>query len=591
MPVGGETGVMNGIFRQISAGFALLALTGCAVWETRESAENEQTVPASSSEQAKQAEPAAPKLPDIELNSDLLFTLLSGEMAGHRGDMNLAVSQYLRAAQLTRDPRIIERAVQVANFAKRYAEGLEAARLWVEVAPDLLTARYTYATMLLRNNLPDAAYEEFDFIISAKQAEPSVFIAIGKQLARESMREVALGIMQRLARNYRQIAAAHYALSTLAEQSGKLKLAESAVRESLTLKPDWLEAKNQLARLLHLQGETTQALDILRKALDAEPDSKVLRLSYARLLVDAKQLDAARVQFEHLAEQAPGNEDILYALGILALQSEDLDAAERYMKQLAGDSKRSLEAAYYLGQIAEQREQPLKAIRWYAEIQRGEYAFDAQMRMVGLLAKQGDIDAALNHLKSILPRGEAQQVRLYLVEGDVLRVAERYEDAMTLYNQALEKLPGNNDLLYARALMAERVDRLDILIADLQAVLKSEPDNAHAMNALGYTLVDRTTRFEEASKYIYRALELLPDDPAILDSMGWLQYRLGNYDEAIKFLTRAYDLNEDGEIAAHLGEVLWVKGEPQRAQKVWQRILDKTPDDKKVLEAMKRLAK
>ncbi|NNF93143.1 MAG: tetratricopeptide repeat protein, partial [Altererythrobacter sp.] len=421
---------MKGIFKQFSAGFALLALTGCAVWETRESAENEQTVPASSSEQAEQAA-LAPKLPDIDLDGKLLFTLLSGELAGHRGDLDLAASQYLQAAHLTRDPRIIERAVQVANFAKRYAEGLEAARLWVEVAPDLLTARYTYATMLLRNNLPDAAYEEFDFIIKAKEAEPSVFIAIGKQLARESMREVALGIMQRLARSYRHIAAAHYALSTLAEQSGKLKLAESAVRESLTLKPDWLEAKNQLARLLHLQGETTQALDILRKALDAEPDSKVLRLNYARLLVDAKQLDAARVEFEHLAEQAPGNEDILYALGILALQSEDLDAAERYMKQLAGDSKRSLEAAYYLGQIAEQREQPLKAIRWYAEIQRGEYAFDAQMRMVGLLAKQGDIDAALNHLKSILPRGEAQQVRLYLVEGDVLRVAERYEDAMT----------------------------------------------------------------------------------------------------------------------------------------------------------------
>ena len=301
MPVGGEMGVMNGIFRQISAGFTLLALTGCAVWETRQPAENEQA-PSPASEQAKKAEPAT-RLPDIELNSDLLFTLLSAELAGHRGDLNLAVSQYLRAAQLTRDPRIIERTVQVANFAKRYAEGLEAARLWVEVAPDLLIARYTYATMLLRNNLPDAAYEEFDFIISAKQAEPSVFIAIGKQLARESMREVALGIMQRLARNYRHIAAAHYALSTLAEQSGKLKLAESAVRESLTLKPDWLEAKNQLARLLHLQGETTQALDILRKALDAEPDSKVLRLSYARLLVDAKQLDAARVQFEQLAEQ------------------------------------------------------------------------------------------------------------------------------------------------------------------------------------------------------------------------------------------------------------------------------------------------
>ncbi len=591
MPAGGEMGVMNGIFRQISAGFTLLALTGCAAWQTGQSVENTPKQQSSAAKKVKPVDPTAPKLPDIELSGDLLFTLLSGEMAGHRGDMNLAVSQYLQAAQLTRDPRVIERAVQVANFAKRYREGLEASRLWVEIAPELLTARYTYATMLLRNKLPDAAYEEFDFIITAKKAEPSVFISIGKQLGRESMREVALQVMQRLARSYRHIAAAHYALSTLAEQSGKLKLAEGAVREALALKPSWLEAKNQLARLLHLQGETKQALDTLRKALDADPDSKILRLSYARLLVDAKQLNAARAEFEHLAEQSPGNEDILYALGILALQTEDLDAAERYMKKLAGDSKRSLEAAYYLGQIAEQRKQPLKAIRWYAEIRRGEYAFDAQMRMVALMGKQGDIKGALNHLNSISPRGEAQQVRLYMVEGDVLRVAERYEEAMVLYTDALKKMPGNNDLLYARALMAEKVDRLDILFADLQAVLKTEPDNAHAMNALGYTLADRTERLKEAAKYIYRALELLPDDPAILDSMGWLQYRLGNYDEAVKHLTRAYDLNEDGEIAAHLGEVLWVKGEPQRAQKVWQRILDKTPGDKKVLEAMKRLAK
>jgi tetratricopeptide (TPR) repeat protein len=584
---------MKGIFRQISAGFALLALTGCALWETRQPVASEQEpAPVSeAAEQAQQAGASSPKLPDIELDGELLFTLLSGEMAGHRGDLDLAVSQYLQAAQLTRDPRIVERAVQVANFAKHYREGLEAARLWVEIAPDLLTARHTYATMLLRNNLPDAAYEEFDFIIKAKQAEPSIFITIGKQLAREPMREVALVVMQRLAQSYRHIAAAHYALSSLAEQSGKLKQAESAVREALALKPDWLEAINQLARLLHQQGETAQALAILRKALDAKPDSKVLRLSYARLLVDAKQLDAARVEFEHLAEQAPGNEDILYALGILALQAEDLKAAERYLKQLVGDSKRSLEAAYYLGQIAEQRQQPLKAIRWYAEIQRGEYAFDAQMRMVALLAEQGDTEGALEHMKSILPRGEAQQVRLYLVEGDVLRLAERYQDAMTMYNEALEKLPGNNDLLYARALMAERVDRLDILIADLREVLKSEPDNAHAMNALGYTLADRTNRFEEAEKYIQRALELLPDDPAILDSMGWLQYRIGNHDEAIKYLTRAYDLNDDGEIAAHLGEVLWVMSEKQRAQKVWQRALEKAPGDKKVLEAMQRLVK
>ena len=582
---------MNGIFRHILAVFAISALTACGAWQTANTTEKVSVKPSAAEIKAKQAKLLDLSLPDVDLNQDLLFTLLSGEMAGHRGNMDVAVGQYLRAAQITRDPRVIERTIQVANFSKRYREGLDAARVWVEIAPDSLRARYTYATMLLRNELPDAAYEELDFIIKKKNAEHATFISIGKQLAREPKRDVALQVMQRLVSGNKKVAAAHFTLSTLAEQSGKLKLAESAVRTALILKPDWLEAKAKLASLLHLQGETADALDTLKKALDTNPDSKVLRLSYARLLVEAKKLDAARVQFELLAEQAPNNDDILYALGILALQTEDYDAAEDYMTQLAGKSKRGLEAAYYLGQIAEEREQPLKAIRWYSSISRGEYAFDAQIRLASLQSKQGDTDVALNRLQNISPRSEAQQARLYMVEGDVLRAAERYEDAMALYNRALKKLPGNNDLLYARALMAEKVNRLDILIADLLTVLKTEPDNAHAMNALGYTLVDRTDRLTEAKKYIYRALELLPDDPAILDSMGWLQYRLGNYDEAVKHLTRAYDLNEDGEIAAHLGEVLWVKGEPKRAQRVWQGILEKVPGDKRVLEAMKRLIK
>lgn len=581
---------MKGIFRQISAGFGILLLSGCTLLAPQPGADIETSSPPADPAGDETAKVDA-DLPNINLDGPLLFTLLSGEMAGHRGDLNLAASQYLRAAQLTRDPRIVERAVQVANFAKRDKEALEAAALWVEIAPDLLVAHYTYATMLLRNGENAAALEAFDFIVQKENSEASVFITIGKRLVRESRRDAALDVMQRLTLRYRHIAAAHFALSALAENSGKLKLAESAVREAITLKPDWLEAQNQLARLLHLQGETEQALDILRKVLESEPDNKIVRLSYARLLVDAKQLDAARVEFEHLAEQAPGNEDILYALGILALQADDLDAAERYMKQLAGDSKRSLEATYYLGQIAEQRKQPLKAIRWYAEIRHGEYAFDAQMRTISLLAEQGEIETALERVQAIPARGETQQVRLYLVEGDVLRHAGRYEDAMSLYNTALEKLPGNNDLLYARALMAERVDRLDILIADLQAVLKSEPDNAHALNALGYSLADRTQRFDEAEKYIQRAFALLPDDPAIIDSMGWLQYRLGNHAEAIKHLTRAYDLNDDGEIAAHLGEVLWMAGKQKQAKKVWQRALKKSPNDKKVLEAMQRLAK
>lgn len=582
---------MKRIFRYLAVFFGALLLSACALLADKQASQDAVGATDGSVAQPNvvvEKSSQVPELPNIELDKDLLYILLTAEIAGHRGDIELATTQYTEAARLTRDPRIIERAIRVANYAKHYQQGLEVARIWVEIAPDSIKARRSLAILLLRTGNKDAALEEFDYIVSSQKASQGIFSVLVKQLAREADREAVLDVIQRLAKRYRHVAAAHYALAAAAEQAGKFNLAESAVRQALTLKPDWVDAHNQLARVLHLQGNTKAATAYLEKVLSDTPDNRVLRMSYARMLVDAKQMKKAREQFEILASQAPGNEDILFALGILALQAEDYDSAERYLTGLTGKGKRSLNAAYYLGQIAEQRKQPFKAIRWYAEVHHGEYAFDAKMRIVALMAKQGNIESALKRLHAISIRGEAQQVRIYLVEGEVLRDADRYQDAMTLFNTALESLPGNNDLLYARALMAERIDRLDILMRDLLAVLDKEPDNAHALNALGYTLADRTSRFKEASKYIHRAYELLPNDAAIIDSMGWLQYRLGNHEEALKHLTRAYDLNDDAEIAAHLGEVLWVMGEHQRARKVWNRGLEEAPKDKKLLEVIQR---
>ena len=561
-----------------------LLLSGCALVEKSEPVVAKKAKPV-----VKKVAPVRLDLPDVNLDADLLFTLLSGEIAGYRGELGLATEQYLQAAKQTRDPRVIERAIRVASYAKLHKQGLEAARLWVEIKPDSDAAQSNLAILLLRNGLNAEALTVFDRVIKLAKNKHTRFIKLGKKLLSEKNRQQVLEMTQQLVVRYPQIAAGHFILSSLAEQAGKLALAESAVRQALVLKEGWTNAQNQLARILHLQGNTVGAITYLEKILKNSPDNISIRLSYARLLVDAKRLDDARNEFEKLAIASPENTNILFALGILALQSDNLEHAERYFEKIKGKGRRGLEANYYLGQIAEKAKNYTKAISHYNRVSQGEYAFDAQMRVARLLAKQGKSELALTALNNMSIRGEAQLVSVILAKGDILRDEKRFADAIEIYNQGLEKLPNQTDLLYARALMAERVDRIDILMNDLKTILKTEPDNAHALNALGYTLADRTGKYKEALKYISRALELLPDDPAIIDSMGWVQYRLGNHDAALKHLTRAYDLNDDAEIAAHLGEVLWALGEKTRASKVWREGLKQSPDDERLLEVMKRL--
>jgi len=560
-----------------------VSISGCAVFE-KPSPVVEKPKPI-----IKKVAPVRVDLPDVELNADLLFTLLSGEMAGYRGELAVATEQYLRAAKQTRDPRVIERAVRVASYAKLHKQGLEAARLWIEIEPNNKSAKNNLAGLLLRNGLKVEALNAFDELIKSAPNKQRRFIELGKQLLKEKNRQQVLEMVQQLVVRYPKVASAHFLLSSLAEQTGKFVLAENAIRQALVLKVGWTDAQNQLARILHLQGNTSKAISFLEKVLKDTPDNTSIRLSYARLLVDAKQLDKARGEFEKLAVAAPENANILFALGILALQSDNLIDAAKYFGQVNSKGRRGLEASYYLGQIAESNEDYAKALTYYARVSRGEYAFDSKLRIARLLNKQGKTKLALTTLSTMSLRGDAQLVSVTLIKGDILRSQKRFADAIAGYNKALEKLPNNSDLLYARALMAERVGRIDILLVDLKTILKTEPNNAHALNALGYTLADRTGKLKEALEYISRALKLLPDDPAIIDSMGWIQYRLGNNAEALKHLTRAYDLNNDAEIAAHLGEVLWMLGEKTRASKVWRQGLEKSPDDERLLEVMKRL--
>ncbi len=354
--------------------------------------------------------------------------------------------------------------------------------------------------------------------------------------------------------------------------------------------PDDLTAVLLYAQTLQSQGKSAEALEHLSAALSRRPDDAGLRVAYGRLLVSAKRYDEAVGEFQRVVDRNPENGEARYALALLLLQTERLDEAEQQLRALATRNTRQTSARFYLGQVAETRGRLDEAISWYRQVEQGEHFVDAQVRLGVLLARQGRLEQAREQLQSVETANARDRVRLYLVEAELLTDAGRPQDALAVHNLALEEFPEDADLLYARAMVAERLDRLDLLEADLRAILSRDPSHVQALNALGYTLADRTDRYAEAYELIAKALAQRPDDYYILDSMGWVLYRLGRPAESIEYLRRAADRSDDAEVAAHLGEVLWVLGQQAEARQVWEAALQRDPGNKRVLEVMRRLA-
>jgi tetratricopeptide (TPR) repeat protein len=561
-------------FKSLLIACLAMILSGCALVK-KEVPEQPQAEAEVSAETRLSAE--MPELPAMELEPELLYSLMVAEFAGQRGELPLSVDTYVATARATQD-------------ARNYEAALETARLWVKLDRGTLDGRQMLAVLLLRSGDVDGAVQHFNEILNAESLkEAHRYMMVAGLLAREQDKLRAMRVMDSLMSSRQNNAYAMFAYAFLAEQTGNLDGARASIEQALKLRPDWTQATIQYAQILRLQRETDLALKVLKKGLRSDRKNIQLRLTYARTLVEARQLDKARRQFEILSEQAPDNADILYALGILSLQAENLSTAQGYFSRLYDLGKRTDEASFYLGQIAETEQDNETAIGWYNEITvRSKHYLDARIRAAFLMSKEDRLTQAREYLRQTTSRSSKQQIQLYLAEADLLRDAEQYQEAMELLTDALEKHPNDVDLLYSRSLIAEKVDRLDISEKDLRLVLKIEPDNAHALNALGYTLADRTNRYKEAYELIQRAYELRPEDPSILDSLGWVLYRMGRYPESVEYLKKALGLNDDGEIAAHLGEVLWVMGRTDEARKVWSRAAKSFPDHKLLMEVMKR---
>lgn len=532
--------------------------------------------------------PAGPVLPKQNLTEQTLYEFLLAEVAAQRGDYKLASAAYLDLAKSTQDPRLAERAAQMSLVARLPESALEAARLWHKLDPASDRALKTLAVLLLNAGKADEAEPLLTKVLETDPDRPQTFVRMGALLGAQKDKQAALALVQKLAKPYPELPEAHFAVAEAAWAAGNGALAEQAIGEAARLRPDWEIAVLFRGQLLQ-QSSPEKAQKVYEDFLQHYPMAREVRLAYARALVMDKQYEPAREQFQRLLQDFPGSPEVTLAVGLLSLQLKDYDAAEGYFKRVL-DMHYGDEAAVrlYLGQVQEDRKDYAGAAKWYGSVGPGSHYLTGRVKYAAMLAKQGRLDEARGVLKQVPVSNNQQRVQLVLAEAQLLRDAKKYQEAYDLVGRALDKLPNYPDLLYEHAMAAEKIDRLDVLEKDLRKLIQIKPDFAQAYNALGYTLADRTDRLGEARQLIEKALQLSPNDPYILDSMGWVEFRLGHHGKAVEYLQRAYGEMADPEIAAHLGEALWVQGQQSEARKVWEAASKAHPENESLLKVMKK---
>ena len=527
--------------------------------------------------------------PNSSFDADLMFKFLVAEVAGQRGDFSLASQTYLELARATNDPRVAKRATEFALYAKRDDVALESARIWYATDPSSDPALRTLADLYVKNGDLDAARPLLVQVLAKSQSGPQPVLMQLYDLCSSYPDKTAVYEMVReLVKPYDELPEAHFALAQAAFASGDVQQALGQADKVLEMRPDWQQGV-LLKSVLLGQQDRGAALTYLSEYLQAHPDASEVRLNYARALIADQRYAEAKEEFQILLKANSKNANLAYTLGLLSAQINDLEGADEQFRNALELGYGNPDAVYFqLGQINERLNRPDEAARWYRSVQEGDQYVTAQARYALLIARRDGVDKARSYLHSLDVTDDEQRVQLIQAEAQLLRQMQQYQQSYEVLRDALKERPDQPALLYDTALAAEKVDRIEDAEAQLRKLIELEPDSAQAYNALGYTLADRTNRYEEARQYIVKALALAPNDPFILDSMGWVEYRLGNLGEAIGYLRRAYDMQPDPEIAAHLGEVLWVNGARQEAQRVWTDSANKYPDNETLQQAMRK---
>jgi tetratricopeptide (TPR) repeat protein len=557
----------------------LSGLLGCAQQPTPEVAPPE----------PKPTAAVAPEpLPARPFTSDTLYALLSAELAGSRGRLDVSLANYLQQANQTQDPQVAERAYMIARYMGVDEAILTSSTLWADAAPDNQDAQ---AAAILAQIDAGHLLEALERTRGAHTRDNGALlqsIAANAATATDTQREVLLEQYEQLLAEQPNNVPLLIGTGLLHQQQGDLDGALTMAKRARELAPDNVPALILSSGLLHQRGDNAAALKLVNDQLKLAPNNTRLRLQYARLLT-FEHLDQAQQQFQQLVDATPRDPELLMALALVAEERGDTDTAAASYRDLLDIDQQADGAHFYLGKLAEQNDEPELAIEHYRQVQVGEDFSRAAARVLSIylqLDQPASAESFYQQLRHDLPE---QHERLALLYSQSLLEAGEDELAIAVLGRALQEAPNSGSLLYARSMLHERLGRIDLAEADLRNILEYDPNNAPALNALGYILADQTERYAEAYDYIKRALEQQPNDPATIDSMGWVQYKLGNLEQAQQYLEQAMELYPDDEIAAHLGEVLWVSGQREAALNIWRSGLELEPQSRYILRTLQRL--
>ncbi len=558
-------------------------LSGCSLQSARSQASPESDTPL-----PKPSLEVRIEQPTRAFPTETLYSLLAAEIAGSRAQYDLALSNYAQQARETRDPQIAERATLIARYMSNNTLALEMARIWVDAAPHNKDAlANTSMAYMQTGQLRDA------FTYSRRLMEEGgdpLFqnIAATATTLDEDNRARLLNDFTVLLQQHPQDEQLLVGTGILLQQQGKYEEAMNINRQALKLHPSSIPAAILEANLLHQLKRDQEAIAKMDALLDLYPDNTSLRQQYARILT-RHNLELAQEQFQILVKQRPGDGDMLLSLGIIALERKDSATAKKAFEELLDKDQHLSTAHYYLGRIAEAREDWPEAIINYLQVDSGNDFLSATLSLLGIFVRQEDFLSAQQHMNRIRLRFPDQSEALYVLHSQALVKYNYTDEADKIMSEGLISFPNSTRLLFARAMLNNQRNNFAATERDLRQILKLDADNVSALNSLGYILADHTQRYDEAAKLLEKALRLKPDDPAIMDSMGWLYYRLGKYPEALGQLRSAFELGPNAEIAAHLGEILWIVGDKTEARRIWQEGIKLSPNDPVIRKTLQRL--
>jgi len=536
--------------------------------------------------------------------TDSLYSLMLAELAAGRQQYDITLSNYIEEANNTGDLGVITRAARLSQYFRKYDQTLEMSKLWLEQKPNDIEANAIIASAYIEKREPIQALtyaEKILAIISSTQSpqtngdiDANKSAAITETIAnfsRSSGSLTKLTLIERyldLIKRYPNYPAIKVGLSILYESQPDTAAAYKVIEQALAQDSNYLPAIMQEIQLLQASKQNEKAIKKIKVLLIDQPDNNRLRLLYARMLTQT-DINAAYDEFSLLAEQSPQHLDIQFSKALISLELKKIDEAKLILENLLRKNYRHNTVNFYLGSIAELENDDKQALHYYFAVNSGEDYVPAHSRAARIMAKQGNINQAQAHFKQLREKSPDRRPELYAAEAEVLQQLEQTTLAISVLSQAISEFPDNTNLRYNRSSLYEQTNQLDLMENDLRHALSVEPESASTLNALGYFLTSRTRRHQEAYILINKAISLKPNDPAILDSMGWVLFNLGRNEEAIDYLRKAFELFPDPEVAAHLGEALWVNGKKQEAQNIWNNNLRDNPNDSRIIDTMKRL--